>query len=297
MSAELPLAGKRVLVTRARRQAGQLSAELAKLGAEAIEIPAIEILPPESFGALDAALLNLREYQWLIVTSANAVRAIGERCEALGVPAANFSHLQIAAIGAKTARALDEAGLRASVVPKEYVAESLLEALAAKADGARVLIARAAAARDVIPETLTRRGARVDVVEAYRTVVPRESATKMVEVFAGAPPDAATFASSSAVANFFLLLDAAGLKRPDAMLAVSIGPITSQTLREHGWEPATEADPHDVAGLASSTVRALCLTADRSPIKPKCPVLESKEAAPRQQISPAMHFKSHKLVE
>lgn len=257
MSAELPLAGKRVLVTRARRQAGQLSAELAKLGAEAIEIPAIEILPPESFAALDAALLNLREYQWLIVTSANAVRAIGERCAALEISDADFSHVRIAAIGSKTARALDEAGLRASVVPKEYVAESLLEALPARADNARILIVRAAAARDVIPEALTLRGARVDVVEAYRTVVPRESAAKMAEAFAGGPPDAATFASSSAVTNFFHLLDAAGLRRPDAMLAVSIGPITSRTLREYRWEPASEADPHDVAGLAAAAVRAM----------------------------------------
>lgn len=256
MSAGLPLAGKRVLVTRARRQAGQLSAELAKLGADVIEIPAIEILPPESYAALDAALRDLHEFEWLIVTSANAVRAIAGRCAAMEIPVANFSHLQIAAIGSKTARALGEAGLFVSVVPTEYVAESLLETLGGRADGARVLIARAAAARDVIPETLVRRGARVDVVDAYRTVVPDESAAQMAEVFAGTPPDAATFASSSAVANFFLLLDAAGLGRPDAMLAVSIGPITSQTLREHGWEPAAEADPHDVAGLTAATVGA-----------------------------------------
>lgn len=263
MSADLPLAGRRVLVTRARRQAGQLSAELAKLGAEAIEIPAIEILPPESFAAVDAALSNLREYQWLIVTSANAARAIEERCAAMGIPAASFSELKVAAIGSTTARALSEMGLSVSVVPKEYVAESLLEALAGRADGERVLIARAAVARDVIPESLTCRGARVDVVEAYRTVVPEDSAAKMAEVLAGPTPDAATFASSSAATNFFHLLDAAGLKRPEAMLAVSIGPITSQTLREHGWEPAAEADPHDVAGLAKATVRALRLTADR----------------------------------
>jgi uroporphyrinogen-III synthase len=256
VSVKLPLAGRRILVTRARRQAGQLSTELAKLGADVIEIPAIEILPPESYAALDAVLRNLHEFEWLIVTSANAVRAIAERCAAMEIPVANFSHLQIAAIGSRTASALDETGLFASVIPKEYVAESLLDALADRADGARVLIARAAVARDVIPETLARRGARVDVVEAYRTVVPRESAARMAEVFAGAPPDAATFASSSAVTNFFHLLGAAGLARPDAMLAVSIGPITSQTLREHGWEPAAEADPHDVAGLAAATVRA-----------------------------------------
>lgn len=263
MSIRLPLAGKRILVTRARRQAGQLSAELAKLGADVIEIPAIEILPPESYAALDAALRDLREFQWLIVTSTNAVRAIAERRSAMEIPAANFSHLQIAAIGAKTERALDEAGLFASVVPKEYVAESLLEALADRADGTRVLIARAAAARDVIPETLTRRGARVDVVDAYRTVIPQESTAKMRDVFSGTPPDAATFASSSAVMNFFHLLGAAGLSRPDAMLVVSIGPITSQTLREHGWEPAAEADPHDVAGLVAAAARALFSHPDR----------------------------------
>lgn len=253
----LPLAGKRILVTRARRQAGQLSAELTKLGAEAIEIPAIEIAPPESFEVLDGALRNLQDFQWLIVTSANAVRAIGERCAALGIPAQRFSHLQIAAIGSTTARALQDAGLFVSVVPKEYVAESLLEALAGRVESARVLIARAAVARDVLPETLARCGARVEVAEAYQTVVPRDSVAKMAEVFAFGPPDAATFTSSSTVTNFFQLLREAGLDRPEGMLAVSIGPITSATLREHGWEPAAEADPHDVAGIAAATVRAL----------------------------------------
>ncbi|MFZ0663128.1 MAG: uroporphyrinogen-III synthase [Acidobacteriaceae bacterium] len=258
MTAPWPLAGKRIIVTRARSQAGQLSGELKRLGAETIEIPAIEIVPPESFEPLDAALQNLRGFDWLVVTSANAVRAIRERSQVLEIPAANFSHLKIAAIGAVTARALQEAGLLVAVTPKEYVAESLLEALAHKADGAHVLIARAAVARDVIPETLTRRGARVEVAEAYRTVLPQESVARMNEVFVAELPDAATFTSSSTVANFFQLLRAAGLeRRPDGMLAVSIGPITSQTLREHGWEPAAEAHPHDVAGLVIATVRAL----------------------------------------
>lgn len=258
MTAALALAGKRIVVTRARQQAGQLSEELRKLGAETIEIPAIEIVPPESFEALDAALRNLRTFDWLIVTSANAVRSIRERCAALEIPDTNFSTLRIAAIGSTTARALEEAGLSISVTPKEYVAESLAEALGDKADGARVLIARAAVARDVIPEALARRGARVEVVEAYRTIVPQESVAKMAEVFAEKRPEAATFTSSSTVTNFFLLLRAAGLdRRPDGMMAVSIGPITSGTLREHGWEPAAEADPHDVSGLVAATVRAL----------------------------------------
>lgn len=257
MSANLPLAGRRVLITRARQQAGQLSAELAKLGAETIEIPAIEIVPPASYKTLDAALQNLHGYQWLIVTSANAVRAIQERCAALNLSPADFSRLKIAAVGASTARALEEAGYPVAVTPKEYVAESLLVALDDQTDGANVLIALAAGARDVIPETLKRRGARVDVVEAYRTVVPEESAARIAGLFAGGAPDAATFTSSSTVTNFFHLLREAGVDRPAPMRAISIGPITSQTLREHGWEPAAEADPHDVTGLVAATVKVL----------------------------------------
>jgi uroporphyrinogen-III synthase len=258
VSAKGPLAGKRILVTRARHQAGQLSAELARLGAEAIELPAIEIVPPKSYEALDAAVRNLAQYEWLIVTSANAVRAIQERCAALKVMPENFSDLKIAAVGAATARALEEAGFSVAVTPKEYVAESLLEALADLAKDTRVLIVRAAVARDVIPEALKRHGARVEVVEAYRTVVPQSSVEQVSALFADKPPDAATFTSSSTVTNFFQLLHAAGYeRRPEGMLAVSIGPITSQTLRDHGWEPAAEAEPHDVAGLTAATVRVL----------------------------------------
>lgn len=258
MSANLLLSGKRILVTRARHQAGQLSVELQKLGAEPIEIPAIEIVPPESFARLDSALLNAREFDWLIVTSANAARAIRERCAVLGIPTSTLSHLKIAAIGAPTAGALNEAGLVVSLTPKEYVAESLLEVLGQRAANTRVLIARAEVARDVIPETLVRQGARVTIAEAYRTVIPQDSVARLTALFSGTPPDAASFTSSSTVSNFFALLRASGFdQHPDGMLAISIGPITSQTLRDHGWEPAAEADPHDIAGLITATARAL----------------------------------------
>jgi uroporphyrinogen-III synthase len=253
-----PLAGKRILVTRARHQAGQLSIELKKLGAEPIEVPAIEIVPPESFAALDAALQNSQQFDWLIVTSANAARAIRERCDTLGIAPASLWHLKIAAIGAPTGRALSEAGLSVSITPKEYIAESLLEALGQQAANTRVLIVRAAVARDIIPETLTGQGARVTIAEAYRTVIPQDSIAQIAELFSGPPPNAATFTSSSTVTNFFALLWAAGFRNPpDGALAISIGPITSQTLRDHGWEPAAEADPHDIAGLVTATVRAL----------------------------------------
>lgn len=258
MIADRPLAGKRIIVTRARHQAGQLSAELAKLGAEAIEIPAIEIVPPKSFAPLDEALRNVRQYEWLIVTSANGVRAIRDRSEALTLGLSSLGHLKVAAVGATTTRALEEAGLPVSVVPREFVAESLIESLGDETRNSRVLIVRGATARDLIPEALSKRGAQVDVVEAYQTVIPRDSVEKIAGLLAGEPPDVAIFTSSSTVTNLFRLLREAGYARqPGGLLAVSIGPITSGTLRDFGWEPAAEADPHDVAGLVAATVRVL----------------------------------------
>jgi uroporphyrinogen-III synthase len=252
-----PLSGRRIVVTRARKQAGQLSAELVKLGAEAIEIPAIEIVPPISFGRIDTALRNTRQFEWLIVTSANGARAIRDRIGMLKLEISSFAHLKIAAVGTTTARVLGEAGLVASVTPKEYVAESLIDALD-ETKNRRVLIVRAAIARDVIPDALKERGAHVQVVEAYRTVVPQSSVEKITGLFEGEPPDAATFTSSSTVTNFFHLLRETGYeRRPKGMMAISIGPVTSQTLRDHEWEPAAEADPHDVGGLVAATVRAL----------------------------------------
>jgi uroporphyrinogen-III synthase len=254
-----PLAGRRILVTRARHQAGQLSEKLRALGAEVVEIPAIEIVPPESYAALDRALGNLAQFQWLIVTSANGVEALAARVAALRIAAGDFRHLSIAAVGSATAQALRGLGLAVSVTPKEYVAESLVEALGERVQGERVLLARAAVARDVIPDALRTRGALVDVVDAYRTVIPDESVTAIRTLFREERriPDAATFTSSSTVANFLALLTKAGIAAPKTMLAVSIGPIASGTLRENGWEPAAEADPHDLEGLVRAVVAAL----------------------------------------
>jgi len=256
---ELPLAGKTILVTRARHQAGRLSEELRARGAEVIEIPAIEIAPPESYAALDRALQNLSQYPWLIVTSANGARALGARAQELGIAPGAFSGLRIAAVGSATERALRELGLPVTVTPEEYVAESLVEALGDQVRGQRVLLARAAVARDVIPDALRARGATVDVVDAYRTVVPEESVTAVRTMFAcgGRTPDAATFTSSSTVTNFLNLLRAANVEAPGGLRAVSIGPITSRTLRENGWEPAAEANPHDLGGLVEAAVRAI----------------------------------------
>ena len=202
------LAGRRILVTRARHQAGQLSEKLKALGAEVVEIPAIAIMPPESYEGLDRALGNLSQspshYSWLIVTSANGAQALLGRMQTLGIDRGVLSALRIAAVGSGTARALGETGLRVAVTPAEYVAESLVEALGDQVAGQRVLLARAAAARDVIPDALRARGATVDVVDAYRTVIPEESVTAVRTIFgpSGRVPDAATFTSSSTVTNF-----------------------------------------------------------------------------------------------
>ena len=254
------LAGRTILVTRARHQAGRLAEELRARGAAVVEIPAIEIVPPESYAELDAALSNLSQYQWLVVTSANTARVLRERRKSLDAPEAPaFAHLKIAAVGSATAQALQDWGLEPAITPREYVAESLVEALGAQVSGQRVLLARAAVARDVIPDALRARGAQVDVVDAYRTVIPAESVTAIGTIQGGseAVPDAATFTSSSTVTNFLALLREAGVETPRGMLAVSIGPVTSATLRDAGWEPAAEADPHDLAGLVEAVVRAV----------------------------------------
>jgi uroporphyrinogen-III synthase len=255
----LPLAGRTILVTRARHQAGRLTEALRAVGAEVVEIPAIAIVPPDSYADLDRTLLNLSQYQWLIVTSANAVQALQARLAATGSEVGALSHLKIAAVGSATAAALREMGIEVAVTPAEYVAESLVEALGSRVDWQRVLLARAAVARDVIPDALRARGATVDVVDAYRTVIPEDSVTAIRTIFGpqGRVPDAVTFTSSSTVTNFEALLRAAGVPVPAAMKSVSIGPVTSATLRELEWEPAAEADPHDLAGLVAAVVQTL----------------------------------------
>lgn len=253
------LAGRTILITRARHQAGRLSDELRALGAATVEIPAIEIVPPESYEPLDHALLGLAAWQWLIVTSANAVRALGDRMAALGLVAGQGGRPQIAAVGSATAQALREMGFSVALTPREYVAESLVEALGDRSKGQRVLVVRAAVARDVIPDALRGQGAQVEVVDAYRTIIPASSVAMIRASLRDREriPDAATFTSSSTVTNFLALLREAGVERPSSLRAISIGPVTSGTLRENGWEPAVEADPHDLAGLVAATVQAL----------------------------------------
>jgi len=253
----LPLAGRRVLVTRARHQAGKLSQGLRVLGAIPVEVPVLEIRPPEDFVAVDAALAALARYHWLILTSANTVRALANRARELGIKFADAKDLKVAAVGESTAEAAREAGFLITLVPESYVAESLLDGLVSHAAGTRILLARAAVARDLIPDALRAAGATVDVVDAYRNAMPEAAPEQLRQALADGI-DVATFTSSSSVTHLVAAAEAAGIRWPfEGAAAASIGPITSQTLREKGWEPAIEANPSDIPGLIAAVVQLL----------------------------------------
>jgi uroporphyrinogen-III synthase len=252
----LPLAGRRVLVTRAAHQAGTLSDALRELGAEPVEVPVLEIQPPANLAPLDRALRTLDSYDWLILTSANTVRALVERAQVLGLTLASEPRLKVAAVGEATAAAARNAGLPVALVPETYVAEALVESLANQSAGKRILLARAEIARDVIPGALRATGATVDVVDAYRNVMP-QAAPELLRTALAEGIDAATFTSSSSVTHLADAAQVAGVAFPFAgVSAISIGPITSQTLRDLGWEPAAEASVSDIPGLIDAVSRA-----------------------------------------
>ena len=248
-----PLAHKRILVTRAAHQAGKLSEALRAAGAEPVEVPVLEIKPPSRYEPLDDALRNLSTYDWLILTSANAVHALVERTAACGI-VYDALKPQIAAVGKATADAARQAGFTVALTPKEYVAESLIESLAGLEAGNRILLARAAVARDLIPDTLRATGVTVDVVDAYRNAIPQDAPERLRAALASRI-DAATFTSSSSVMHLAEVARAAGSAFPFAgVKAISIGPITSATLRELGWPPDAEANPHDIPGLVAAVI-------------------------------------------
>lgn len=251
-----PLLGWRILTTRASKQSGGLAVPLRDLGAEVIEIPTIEIHPPDSFEPLDAALKSINNYEWLVLTSVNAVDAIFARLKKLGLRPAALQHLKIAAIGPATQRAIEEQGLRVAVTPDKYVAEAVVEALRGKTEGKRVLLARAKVARDVLPSELTAAGVLLDVVEAYETRVPASAEAKLQKLFSNKVyrPDIVTFTSSSTATNFLSLLSNQHQQSVKDVCLASIGPVTSDTLRSAGFPPAIEAREYTMQGLVLAIV-------------------------------------------
>jgi uroporphyrinogen-III synthase len=238
----LPLSGKRIVVTRAVNQAEELAEPLRSLGAEVILLPVIGIAPPIDPEPLRQAAHSAHEYDWIIFTSTNAVSAFASERPDLNVP--------VATIGAATRQAAEKLGWNVTVTPKEYVAEALVEALAAQQlAGKRILIPSAAVTRDVVPPALRELGALVDVVEAYRNIVPAETAERAPQVFQPPYPDWITFASSSAVDN---LLSLVGREIVSTTKIATIGPITSATVEKYGLPVAAEAQPHSIAGLITA---------------------------------------------
>ncbi len=277
-----PLHGRRIVVTRARAQASGLAATLRNLGAEVVELPAIRVEPRIESDEVRDAVERIGEYALICVTSPNGAHLLFEALSVAGLDAralgggSEKKHVGagdagaprvagvqrgtdapeeatgragavVAAIGPGTARALAEHGIAADVVPEKFVAEALVEALAGvDVDGKRVLVARAAEARDVLPDALRERGAEVDVVALYETVrdEPDDAA---VEAAQGA--DYVTFTSSSTVRN---LVEALGNRFPSGARIVSIGPITSEAARNAGLEVHVEAEHHDIDGLLAA---------------------------------------------
>ncbi|MDE1161550.1 MAG: uroporphyrinogen-III synthase [Acidobacteriaceae bacterium] len=242
----------RVLVTRAPHQASALAEELRRLGAEPILIPTMELTEPTTWEPADRTLEVLGRYDWLLFTSANAVNAFAARC---GEKVASFRG-RVGAIGAATARAAEQAGIRVDLIPPQAVAESFAEALLPyAAEGVSFLLARAEQARDHLPEALQAQGAEVSVVPVYRTVVPQASVVQVWELFRNHPPDAVTFTSSSSVTNLLALLAEAGVALPEGVKRISIGPVTSETLRAAGVAAHAEAREANVKALAEACLQ------------------------------------------
>lgn len=243
-----PLFGQRVIVTRSRQQSGELAQLLAQLGAEPLELPVIELAPMDDYAALDASLGQLAEYGWVIFTSTNAVAFFMERLREKGLDSRAIRG-RVCAIGLATSEALGEHGIRADLVPADATSEGVADVFSGEGlAGVRVLLPRAAAAREVIPAALTAQGARVDVVDTYQNRIPRDAESCIREYLTiGRRADWITFTSGSTVKNWLAL---AGRDSLEGVKIASIGPATSDVARRHGLRVDAEAQPHTVEGLA-----------------------------------------------
>ena len=251
-----PLFGKTILVTRAREQASDFRVLLEGRGARCLEFPTIQVAPPASWEALDHALRELERYDWVIFTSVNGVRFVFKRLEALGKDVRALHGLRLGAIGPKTARALHERGLRLDLVPSEYRAEAVIEALGEAAIlGRRFLLPRAAKAREVLPEKLAEMGGKVDVVTAYETVRPTERAEEVRRLLRGGAIHCITFTSSSTVENFVAMVGGDDLPSlVEKTVVACIGPITAATAREHGFHVEITPGEYTIEALTAALV-------------------------------------------
>ncbi|HLZ46318.1 MAG TPA: uroporphyrinogen-III synthase [Gemmatimonadales bacterium] len=252
------LTGRRIVVTRAREQAGDLMRALEQRGAMPVLVPVIRIQPLENLGALRAALTGLSAYRWVVFTSQNAVRVVFDRLVAWGLTPRVFATTAVAAIGSATADALTVRGVVPALVPEEFVAESLAAALIGRTGGTlvgtRVLIPSAEDVREVLGATLREHGAEVEAIPVYRTVPVDTDLTGLAADIERGRVDAVTFTSSSTVRSFVDLVGRAAATS-ERFVAATIGPVTAGTARELGLRDVIEAEPHTVEGLVDSLAR------------------------------------------
>jgi uroporphyrinogen III methyltransferase / synthase len=251
-----PLAGRRVVVTRAREQAGELVRALADLGADVLTVPSIRIEPLADLQPLRAALDDPARYRWIVFTSQNTVQIVCDALAAWGEAPSRLAAARVAAIGPATGAALAGRGVRVDVLPTGYVAEALVEAIAAEGDleGAQVLIPRAETARDALPEGLRARGAQVAVVPVYRTVPALDDGAALARRILAGEIDAITFTSSSTVHHFARAVGPAAARSARYAAAV-IGPVTAATAREYGLPVTVEAAEYTTHGVVEALVR------------------------------------------
>ena len=248
------LTGKKILITRAREQSGNFATLLKKLGAEVIEFPTIQIVPPTSWKALDRAIDQLNSYDWIIFTSANGVNFFFERLSEKREDRYLPSSLKVCAIGPATAYQLKEKEIQVDYVPKEFVAEAILTGFKEMVvKGKRILLARVKEARNVLPQGLREIGAKVDVVEVYRTIKPKGGAKRLRQLLTDGGIDAITFTSSSTVTNFIDLFKKEDLKKLLKGIAIAcIGPITAQTAKKLGMKAHIQPKEYTIPALVHS---------------------------------------------
>src|SRR5205807_2455339 len=261
-----PLAGRRVVITRAAAQASAFARLLSAAGADVLEAPTIAIGPPDSWGPLDAALERLRTYQWVVFTSVNGVAMVGARLADRGLGWTALAGARAAAIGPATAAALEACGVRADVVPEEYRAEGLVEHLRELVrPGDAVLLPRAAQARDVLVTELARLGARVSEVPVYRTRPVAEAAARLRAALERGEVDVVTFTSSSTAQSFAALFtDEERARLLAGVTIASIGPITAATAASFGLATRVMPDEYTIPALARAIVAHFSSRAERS---------------------------------
>ncbi len=245
------LAGRKILITRTREQSGDFSTQLKKWGAEVIEFPTIEIVPPTRWKELDQAIDRLKSYDWVIFTSVNGVNFFWQRLKERGKSSHLPPSLNVCAIGPATADQLKRRGVSVQYVPKEFIAESILEGFKkVRMEGKRILLARAKKARDILPNGLRRMGVELDVVEVYRTVRPRGGLKKLKKLLTEGKMDVITFTSSSTVEHFADLLKKEDLNKLVKGVAIAcIGPVTARTAKEWGLKVRIQPKQYTVPAL------------------------------------------------